>query len=166
MLSLIDKAMLASRYILLAFFGGLMVALAVYGISFLGKLWKFATGIGTMSDSVALVSLLILLDSALVASLVVMVALSSYDSLVSQLATDAEDRKTNWVAVTDPGNLKIKLASALTAISSIHLLQMFMDLEKFEDRQITWALVIHGAFLAGAVCLALVDKLTKGGKGE
>jgi uncharacterized protein (TIGR00645 family) len=163
MLTILDKVILASRWVLVVFFGGMMVALAVYAVGFLAKLWKFATSIGTMEDTDQLITLLILLDSALVGSLVVMVALSSYHSLVSRLTTEEEGSKgkTNWVALVDPGNLKIKLATALAAISSIHLLQIFMEIGNYDDRSVTWALIIHGAFLAGVICLAIVEKLTK-----
>ena len=169
MLTILDKAILASRWVLVVFFGGMMVALAVYAVGFVAKLWKFATSIGTMADTDQLITLLILLDSALVGSLVVMVALSSYHTLVSRLTTDeemkaADEGKTNWVALVDPGNLKIKLATALAAISSIHLLQIFMELGNYDDRTVTWALTIHGAFLAGLLCLAIVEKLTKASK--
>lgn len=165
MLTILDKAILASRWVLVVFFGGMMVALAVYAVGFVAKLWKFATSIGTMADTDQLITLLILLDSALVGSLVVMVALSSYHTLVSRLTNEEEpEGKTNWMALVDPGNLKIKLATALAAISSIHLLQIFMEIGNYDDRTVTWALIIHAAFLTGLICLAVVEKLTKAGK--
>ena len=117
MLSILDKAMLASRWLLVAFFLGLVVALGVYALHFLAKLWKFATTALTTSDVTVLIQLLHLLDAALVASLVIMVAIASYDSLVSRLTTDEQERKRSWVALVDPGNLKLKLGTALVAIS-------------------------------------------------
>jgi len=164
MTTILDKAMLASRWLLAVFFAGLMVALLIYAMHFLKKLWKFAAGIGGSDDTQQLIDLLHLVDAALVASLVVMVAISSYDSLVSRLATDAEERKASWVAVIDPSNLKIKLATALTAISSIHLLQIFMALQNYDDRTVSWALAIHAMFVVGAVALGVLDRLTKGPK--
>lgn len=164
MREILDKTMLVSRYLLVVFFGGLMVALAVYALGFLKKLWNFAANALNGGDNQQLIALLHLLDSALVASLVVMVAVSSYDSLVSRLAKRDEDGETSWVATVDPGNLKIKLATALIAISSIHLLQIFMEIGNYNDRDVTWALAVHGMFLAGAVVLGLLDKLTSGSK--
>jgi len=161
---IIDKAILASRYILVVFFGGLAVALAIYAVGFLKKLWKFATNIASGDDNDQLLALLHLLDAALVASLVVMVAISSYDSLVSRLAKDEDKQTVSWVANIDPGNLKIKLATALIAISSIHLLQIFMEVGSYDDRHVMWGLAIHGMFLAGAVVLGLLDWLTGGSK--
>jgi len=160
MREILNKTMLTSRFILVVFFGGLMVALAVYALGFLKKLWTFAGNAFDGGDNQQLIALLHLLDSALVASLVVMVAVSSYDSLVSRLAKRDEEGEVGWVATVDPGNLKIKLATALIAISSIHLLQIF----NYSDRDVTWALAVHGMFLAGAVVLGLLDKLTSGNK--
>jgi uncharacterized protein (TIGR00645 family) len=157
--------MLASRWLLVAFFLGLVVALGVYALHFLAKLWKFAGSALTNSDVTVLIQLLHLLDAALVASLVIMVAIASYDSLVSRLTTDEQERKRSWVALVDPGNLKLKLGTALVAISSIHLLQIFMEIGEYTDRDVTWALVIHASFLAGVLVLGLLDRLSgKGGK--
>ena len=164
MREILNKTMLTSRFILVVFFGGLMVALAVYALGFLKKLWTFAGNAFDGGDNQQLIALLHLLDSALVASLVVMVAVSSYDSLVSRLAKRDEEGEVGWVATVDPGNLKIKLATALIAISSIHLLQIFMEIGNYSDRDVTWALAVHGMFLAGAVVLGLLDKLTSGNK--
>jgi uncharacterized protein (TIGR00645 family) len=160
MRTILDKAILASRHILVVFYIGLAVALALYAVRFGWKVWKFALGLFEMEDNDLLLGLLYLLDSALVAALVVMVAISSYDNLVSRLASDAEAQGIDWVAEgVDPGNLKIKLATAIVAISSIHLLQIFLRVGDYDDRAITWGLAIHAVFLAGGICLAVMDRL-------
>lgn len=160
MQTLIDKAILASRHILVVFYLGLAVALALYAARFLWKVWKFGAGLGSADDTDMLLGLLYLLDSALVATLVVTVAISSYDGLVSRLAEEADKSRVAWVAEgADPGNLKIKLATAIIAISSIHLLQIFLKVRDYDDREITWGLAIHGMFLAGGIALAVMDKL-------
>ncbi len=163
MQGILDKTILASRFILVVFLGGLLLALLVYAVGFLKKLWKFAGKATDGADNQQLLDLLHLLDAALVASLVVMVAISSYDNLVSRLAASEEGKEVGFATV-DPGNLKIKLATALTAISSIHLLQIFMEVETYSDRAITWGLAIHGMFLAGAVALGVLDRLQAAGK--
>ncbi|WP_270934996.1 TIGR00645 family protein [Falsiroseomonas oryzae] len=160
MQAILDKVILGSRWILAVFFLGLAAALVIYAVHFLAKLWKFAAGALAGDATQLLIDLLHLLDSALVASLVVMVAISSYDSLVSRLTNDEQERKASWVSTIDPGNLKIKLSTALIAISSIHLLQIFMDVREYDDRAIMWAVVIHTMFLLGAIALGLLDRLT------
>ncbi|WP_439596993.1 YqhA family protein [Falsiroseomonas sp.] len=159
MQALIDKAVLASRHLLAVFLLGLAVALAIYALGFLAKLWKFAGNALNGADNRQLLDLLHLLDSALVASLVVTVIISSYDSLVSRLDKHEDAEGVSWVANVDPGNLKIKLASALIAISSIHLLQIFMEVASYDDRTVMWGLAIHGMFVAGAVALGVLDRL-------
>jgi uncharacterized protein (TIGR00645 family) len=89
-----------------------------------------------------------------------MVAIASYDNLVSRLAEDAREEGLEWVARgVDPGNLKIKLATAIVAISSIHLLQIFLKVEVYSDREIQWGLAIHALFLGGGIALAIMDRL-------
>ncbi|HEV7267078.1 MAG TPA: TIGR00645 family protein [Falsiroseomonas sp.] len=164
MLILLDKAILASRWILAVFFLGLAVALAAYAARFTYKLWHFATGVIAADETEMLIALLHLLDAALVASLVVTVVIASYDSLVSRLTEEEKAGKPSWVATVDPGNLKIKLSTALIAISSIHLLQIFMEVSNYDDRSVMWALAIHGTFLVGALVLGLLDQMTSSGK--
>lgn len=164
MQAILDKAILGSRWILAVFFVGLAVALAVYAVRFAYKLWVFMAGVFSSDETAMLIALLHLLDAALVASLVVTVVIASYDSLVSRLTEEEKAGKPSWVASVDPGNLKIKLSTALIAISSIHLLQIFMEVSNYDDRSVMWALAIHGTFLVGAVVLGLLDRLTSGTK--
>jgi uncharacterized protein (TIGR00645 family) len=156
-LDVMDKAILASRFVLLAFYFGLAAALVLYAVRFVWKLLKYASQLFTASDNDYLLGLLYMLDSALVAGLIVMVLLASYDSLVSRLAKESEEAGINWVAETDPGNLKLKLGVAIVAISGIHLLQVFLKVEDYSDRAVFWTIVLHLTFLAGVLILALTD---------
>lgn len=172
MQTLLARAMIASRYILAVFYLGLAVALAAYAVKFGFKVWKFTTTILTeQDDNRILLSILYLVDSALVASLVAMVAISSYDSLVSRLINEQGKSEIEWVSNLDPGNLKLKVALAIIAISSIHLLQKFMNVESLDDRALIWGVAIHMTFVFGALVLAFIDRMqaqtkliAKGGK--
>jgi uncharacterized protein (TIGR00645 family) len=157
--SLLGKVILTGRYLLAVFVLGLIAALGLYALRFLWKLAKYAGEIFRLEENDALLDLLHLVDSALVASLVIMVALSSYDTLVDKLRHEAKRDGVDWIGSLDTGNLKIKLATSIVAISSIHVLQIFMKIDSFEDRQIMWSLAIHGVFLAGVLALALMDRL-------
>ncbi len=166
MLNTLEKSILATRWLLAVFLLGLAVALAMYAVRFGWKLLKLAGQLFEPDDSVFLLGVLHLLDSALVASLIVMVAISSWDSLVSKLADENGATKVAWASKVDASNLKLKLATAIIAISSIHLLQIFMRVETYGDREIIWALALHAMFLAGGFLLAVMDRLaTKPGKG-
>ncbi|MCG3005403.1 YqhA family protein, partial [Escherichia coli] len=73
----------------------------------------------------------------------------------------------HWLGTIDAGSLKIKVASTIVAISSIHLLQVFLNLTKYTTEQLTWFTVIHLAFVFSALFLAYIDKIMakdKGGK--
>lgn len=157
---LIDKAMLASRFILAVFFLGLMLGLLLYAIRFLTKLWEYATQLFILPENEDLLGLLYLTDAALVASMVVMVAISSYDSLVSRLHDRAAAERMHWVGGLDTGDLKLKLATSIVAISSIHLLQIFLKPGTYDANETMWALIIHGTFLLGALTLGLLERMS------
>lgn len=159
MLPLIAKAILAGRFLLVVFFLGLVWGLALFAARFVGKLWELTTELWEKSETELLIDVLHLLDSALVASLVLMVALSSYDSLVDRLQGEADQQEMRWVSRTDHGNLKIKVATAMVAISSIHLLQVFLQAEMQNETAVFWRVVIHVVFLVGAVLLGILDRL-------
>lgn len=159
MLPALAKAILAGRFLLIVFFLGLVWGLALFAVRFVGKLWELTTELWEKSEADLLIDVLHLLDSALVASLVLMVALSSYDSLVDRLQGEADQQEMRWVSRTDHGNLKIKVATAMVAISSIHLLQIFLQADVQNETAVFWRVVIHVVFLVGAVLLGILDRL-------
>lgn len=159
MLTTLAQLLLAGRFLLAIFFLGLIWGLALFAARFTAKLWDLTAGLWERSESEMLIELLHLVDSALVAALVLMVALASYDSLVDRLQREADQRELRWVSRTDHGNLKIKIATAMVAISSIHLLQVFLQAEHQEDRTMLWRIVIHVVFLIGAVLLGVLDRI-------
>lgn len=159
MLAVLARIVLAGRFLLVVFFLGLLVGLALFAIRFMAKLWDLATELWSKTEADMLIDILHLIDSALVASLVVMVALSSYDSLVGRLQREADQQEMRWVSRTDHGNLKIKVATAMVAISSIHLLQLFLQIEQQDRDAVFWRIVIHIVFLAGAILLGLLDRI-------
>ncbi|MBR0680702.1 hypothetical protein GXW74_09395 [Roseomonas eburnea] len=157
---ILANLILTSRWIAAIFLLGLTVALALFAVRFLAKLWKFGTTIlGTQEDQ-ALLDLLHLLDWTLVASLVVMVILASWDSLVTPFDAESKAGGMSWIRKLDPGNLKVKLAGSIVAISSIQLLQMFLRAEGYSDRTLAWAIGLHAIFLIGALVLALTDRIS------
>jgi uncharacterized protein (TIGR00645 family) len=155
----VERVILASRWLLVIFYIGLAIALALYAVSFGAKLWKFATHLFTIDEAESILDMLGLIDAALVASLVVMVIISGYENFVSKF--DGAD--VHWLGQIDAGSLKIKVASTIVAISSIHLLQVFLNLTGYTTDQLIWFTVIHLAFVVSAFFLAYIDRI--GGKG-
>ena len=154
----VEKVILASRWLLVVFYIGLGLALAIYAVSFAAKLWEFASHVFEMDDTETILKVLGLIDAALIASLVVMVIISGYENFVSRF--DNED-DVHWLGQIDAGSLKIKVASTIVAISSIHLLQIFLNVPQYTDTQIMWFTIIHIAFVVSALFLALIDRIAK-----
>lgn len=157
--ALIEKTLLASRWLLVVFYFGLAVSLGVYAISFIAKSAKVASKIFILSDNEVILAMLGLIDACLVASLMVMVMLSGYENFVSRLDKAGDSGELGWLGKIDTGSLKVKIASAIVAISSIHLLQVFLNATQYEDSKIMWSMLIHLAFVASAIALAIVDRI-------
>jgi uncharacterized protein (TIGR00645 family) len=166
LLSVLGRAILASRYLLMVFFFGLAAGLALYAVRFVAKFWGLAAKLLTMPEEDVLIAVLHLVDSALVASLVMIVVLSSYDSLVDRLSGEAEQEDMRWVGRTDYANLKLKVATAIVAISSIHLLQVFLKVEDYAYEGVMWRMGIHALFVMGALLLGVLDRVTRHGEAE
>jgi uncharacterized protein (TIGR00645 family) len=156
----IERTILASRYVLVAFYVGLAVALLIFAGQFVLKIASLAIKFPFDDETEVLLAMLQLIDKALVAGLVVMVMLSSYDNFVAKLDGGAETQKIAWIGRLDPGSLKIKVASAIVAISSIHLLQIFMNATNFTNDDIYWKVVIHIVFIASALFLGVLDRMS------
>ena len=161
---LVENIILASRWLLVVFYLGLAVALGIYAVSFLFKLVSFAGDVTQLNDTDTILKMLGLIDAALVASLVVMVIISGYENFVSRF--DNNDGEVHWLGTIDAGSLKIKVASTIVAISSIHLLQVFLNSAQYTNAQLMWLTIIHLAFVVSALFLAYIDKLSGKNKGD
>ncbi len=164
---LVESVILASRWLLVVFYLGLAMALALYAISFARKLYDFTAKVMIVDETDAILKILGLIDAALVASLVVMVIISGYENFVSRF--DNADNEVSFLGKIDAGSLKIKVASTIVAISSIHLLQIFLNIASYSDNQVMWLTIVHMAFVISALLLAYIDRvmsLTKKDKGS
>lgn len=159
---LIENVLLASRWLLVVFNLGLAAALALYAVSFVFKFVKVAKSVFTLDDGEMILAMLGLIDAALVASLLLMVMISSYENYVSRLDNAAV--QLSWLGKLDAGSLKIKVASSIVAISSIHLLQVFLNADHYDNTKIMWFVVLHLTFVVSALLLGVLDRITaKGG---
>jgi len=154
---IIEAVILASRWLLVLFYLGLAVALAIYALTFGVKLWDFVTHALTIDEADAILKMLGLIDAALVASLVVMVIISGYENYVSRFD---DEKSVHWLGEIDAGSLKIKVASTIVAISSIHLLAVFLNVTRYTTDQLIWYTAIHIAFVVSAVFLAFIDRIS------
>jgi uncharacterized protein (TIGR00645 family) len=132
------------------------------------KLYGFADKLFSLTETDTILKMLALIDAALVASLVVMVIISGYENFVSRF-DNADGNEISWLGKVDAGSLKIKVASTIVAISSIHLLQVFLNVQQFTDNQLMWLTIMHMAFVVSALLLAYIDRMmssVKKTKGE
>lgn len=154
----IETTIMAARWLLVVFYVGLGAALIVYAVSFVYKFIKIAGSVFELEEGEMILAMLGLIDAALVASLLVMVMISSYENYVSRL--ENANAELSWLGKLDSGSLKIKVASSIVAISSIHLLQVFLNANQYSDMKIVMYMLLHMTFVVSALLLAYVDRIS------
>ena len=151
--------MYASRWLLAPIYFGLSIALLLLGIKFFQEAVHTLPLVFSMKEADLILMVLSLVDMALVGGLLVMVMLSGYENFVSQIDIDDSKEKLAWLGKLDSGSLKLKVAASIVAISSIHLLQKFMEVQSIPNDKLLWYVVIHMTFVLSALMLAFLDKI-------
>ncbi|MFL6692614.1 MAG: YqhA family protein, partial [Ramlibacter sp.] len=64
-----------------------------------------------------------------------------------------------WLSHVNASVLKVKLATAIIGISSIHLLKTFINADNYTDRVLIAQTAIHITFLLSAMAIAVTDRL-------
>jgi len=138
---------------------GLALALLALGVKFFQEVLHSLAGILTLAESDLVLSVLSLIDIVLVGSLIVMVMLSGYENFVSRLDAGSAQESPAWLGKLDSGTLKLKVAASIVAISSIHLLRIFMNAQATPNDKILWYVVLHLTFVVSAVLLGVLDRM-------
>lgn len=160
---LFERAIFGSRWLLAPFYLGLAACLFVLLVKFvLNALYLFVHAVTAGGEEIT-VGILSLIDLSLMANLLLMVILGGYETFVSRLDIGGHEERLAWMGRIGFGDLKLKLMASIVAISAIHLLEAFMNVDHLSDRQLGWLLGIHMAFVVSGVLLALMDRIT--GKG-
>ena len=157
----IENAMYASRWILAPIYFGLSLGLLALALKFFQEVFHVIPNVFALSESDLILVILSLIDMALVGGLLVMVMISGYENFVSQLDIDDHKEKLSWLGTMDSTSLKMKVAESIVAISSIHLLRVFMDARNIEPQYLMWYVIIHMTFVVSAFAMGYLDKLTK-----
>ena len=157
----IENTMYASRWLLAPIYLGLSLGLLVLALKFFQEIIHVIPNIFTMLEAEVILLLLSLIDMALVGGLLVMVMISGYENFVSQLDIDDNKEKLNWLGTMDSSSLKMKVAASIVAISSIHLLRIFMDAKNVDPQHLMWYVIIHMTFVISAFAMGYLDKVTK-----
>ena len=158
-----ERTMYASRWLLAPIYLGLSFALLALGIKFFTELVHVLPNIFVVSEMELILLVLSLVDISLVGGLLVMVMFSGYENFVSQLDLEDGGEKLNWLGKLDTASLKNKVAASIVAISSIHLLKLFMNAESIDNDKLLWYVVIHITFVVSAFAMGLLDKITRVG---
>nr|WP_298144400.1 TIGR00645 family protein [uncultured Pseudomonas sp.] len=157
----IENAMYASRWLLAPLYFGLSLGLLALMLKFFQEVFHILPSVFSIAEADLILVILSLIDMALVGGLLVMVMISGYENFVSQLDIDEGKEKLSWLGKMDSGSLKMKVAASIVAISSIHLLKVFMNAENIDVEHLQWYVIIHMAFVASAFAMGYLDKLTK-----
>ena len=156
-----ELLMYRSRWLLAPIYLGLSLAVLALGIKFFEELIHLLLHSIELSEADIVLVVLGLIDIAMVGGLLVMVMMSGYENFVSQLNIGDDEEKLNWLGKMDSSSLKAKIAASIVAISSIHLLKIFMDAEKVENDKLLWYVILHLTFVASAFAMGFLDTLTK-----
>ena len=158
-----EKCMYLSRWLLAPVYLGLSFALLMLSILFFKEVFHTLPMILTMQESDLILLILSLIDMSLVGGLIVMVRISGYENFVSEL--DIENvEKLSWLGTMDSSSLKMKVAASIVAISSIHLLRVFMNLTNIDNSKIFWYVIVHLTFVVSAFIMGVLDKLSHSDK--
>lgn len=157
----LERLMYASRWLLAPIYFGLSLALLALGIKFFQELLHFLPHIFEVSETDLILKLLTLIDLVLVASLIIIVMFSGYENFVSQMDLCDSTEKLDWLGTHDYGSLKMKVATSIVAISSIHLLKIFMNIGVTPDNKIQWYLLVHLTLVVSALLMGYLDKIAK-----
>ena len=157
----IENSMYAARWLLAPIYFGLSLGLLALTLKFFQEILHILPLVFEKSEADLILVLLSLIDMSLVGGLLVMVMISGYENFVSQLDIDEDKEKLSWLGKMDSGSLKMKVAASIVAISSIHLLRIFMDAQNIDNSKIMWYVVLHMTFVISAFAMGYLDKMTK-----
>jgi uncharacterized protein (TIGR00645 family) len=155
--SLLEKTIFASRWILAPFYLGLSLSLLVLLYEFIHEIFDFLKIVHSTDIAGVLLFILSLVDISLAGNLLIIVIFSGYENFVSKINVKNHEDKPDWMGHVDFTDLKIKLISSIVAISGIHLLKIFMNLNNYDKDKIILYVVVHLSFVISGVLLALMD---------
>lgn len=150
-----------SRWLLAPLYIGLSLGLLLISIKFFQEILHAIPIIFSLTESDMVLIVLSLIDMSLVGGLLVMVMLSGYENFVSQINIEDNKEKLAWLGKLDSGSLKQKVAASIVAISSIHLLRIFLNTEQIDNEKIMWYVLIHLTFVVSALGMAWVDRMNR-----
>jgi uncharacterized protein (TIGR00645 family) len=148
-----------SRWLQAPLYVGLIIAQGVYVYQFLIELLHLVGKAGALTDTDIMLIVLGLIDVVMIANLLIMVIIGGYETFVSSLDLEGHPDQPEWLSHVNAGVLKVKLATALIGISSIHLLKTFINAGNLPDKTMVFQIGIHLTFVVSAFVMAWTDKV-------
>lgn len=148
----VEKIIFGSKWLLIVFYFGLILTMGIYTYVYIKEIWHLVMEIKDLNREVVLISILEIVDIVMIANLIKMIITGSYNSFVDKKHAEENERVSS-------GLLKVKMATSLVGVSSIHLLQTFLNTSAFSWPDVNKQLAIHGTFLIGSLILAVVNFL-------
>jgi uncharacterized protein (TIGR00645 family) len=149
-----------SRWLQAPLYLGLIIAQGVYVYRFMVELWHLISAANTIAETEIMLIVLGLIDVVMIANLLIMVIVGGYETFVSRLDLQGHPDQPEWLSHVNAGVLKVKLATAIIGISSIHLLKTFINAPSLDDKTLMWQTLIHLAFVVSALAIAMTERLT------
>jgi uncharacterized protein (TIGR00645 family) len=171
----------ASRWLQLPLYLGLIAAQGVYVFHFWVELihlleaafgsqtalqalvssigYKDGTEVVHLNETIIMLVVLALIDVVMISNLLIMVIIGGYETFVSRMNLEGHPDQPEWLDHVNASVLKVKLATAIIGISSIHLLKTFINAANYEEKVLMWQTIIHVVFLLSALAIALTDRL-------
>ncbi len=171
----------ASRWLQLPLYLGLILAQCVYVFHFwvelvhlieaafgnAAALKQLVAGIGykadapvtSLNETIIMLVVLALIDVVMISNLLIMVIVGGYETFVSRMNLEGHRDQPEWLSHVNASVLKVKLATAIIGISSIHLLKTFINADNYTEKVLLWQTLIHVTFLLSALAIAYTDKL-------
>jgi uncharacterized protein (TIGR00645 family) len=110
-------------------------------------------------ETVIMLLVLGLIDVVMISNLLIMVIVGGYETFVSRMHLESHPDQPEWLSHVNASVLKVKLATAIIGISSIHLLRTFINAQAYDDKTLFYQTTIHIAFLLSAMAIAAVDRI-------
>jgi uncharacterized protein (TIGR00645 family) len=175
----LPRLIFMSRWLQLPLYLGLIAAQGVYVWHFLLELWHLVeaafgsqtavaalvksvgyTGEAAMlNETIIMLVVLALIDVVMISNLLIMVIVGGYETFVSRMNLEGHPDQPEWLSHVNASVLKVKLATAIIGISSIHLLKTFINAANYTDKVLIAQTVIHITFLLSAMAIAYTDRL-------
>jgi len=155
----LSAILFGSRWLQMPLYLGLIVAQAVYVYLFWVELTHLVTETPHLTEEKIMLVVLGLIDVVMISNLLIMVIVGGYETFVSRLGLEGHPDEPDWLSHVNANVLKVKLATAIIGISSIHLLKTFINAPNLDEKTMLWQVVIHMSFVLSAVGIAVIDRL-------